>query len=249
MINALIIEDEVSQQEQLTYLLAKNCAQTIHLLGIFDSVEDGRTAIEELQPDVVFLDVHIGPKTGFDLLKALKEINFEVIFTTGYDTYAVEAFKFNAIDYLVKPIESDGLRKAVEKVRDKLVTRQKANANIEALLYNLQSKLHKSGRLKIPTMEGFEMIEIDDIAYCKADNNYTEIHFTDNSTYLSSKNLKQYEEQLRGYDFFRIHQSYLINFKHILSYNRSGWVKMTNGKELEVSPQKREAFKKWINEH
>ncbi|MEI7581829.1 LytTR family DNA-binding domain-containing protein [Runella sp.] len=250
MIRAIIVDDERHCIEQLSYLLARHCAESVNLMGAFESVEEGAQAIRQLKPELIFLDVQIKGKTGFDLLEEFSEINFEVIFITAYEKYALLAFKFSAVDYLLKPVQGEYLEKAVEKLQHKFLLRDTAKANVEALLFNMQSKSFKSRRLAIPNIKGFEMIEIDDIIYCEADNRYTDIFFKSKPKITSTRLLKEYEEQLSYYDFFRVHQSYLVSFKYVASYNsKAGIVKMTNDKEIDVSLRKRKEFNDWIEAH
>jgi two-component system LytT family response regulator len=210
--------------------------------GTYKSVEDGSQAILNLAPDLVFLDVQINDKTGFDLLKTVGKIGFEVIFTTAFDHYAVQAFKFSAVDYLLKPIDSDDLTQALEKVSEKLKKRD-FEKKVEALLSNIHKKdRHK--RISNPTSDGLIFLEVSDIVRCQSDINYTHIFLNGNKKITVSKTLKTFEELLSDCNFFRIHNSHLINLELLSNYikGKGGFVTMTDGSYLEVSIRRKEAF-------
>jgi two-component system LytT family response regulator len=180
-------------------------------------------------------------ETGFDLLTRLKDINFEVIFTTAYTEYAIKAFKFSAIDYLLKPIDIEDLKKAVGKVEKRV--NNNMNSRLKELVQNLKFGSAESYKLALPTLEGLVFIKINDIIYCEASSNYTQI-YTSEGKYLVSKTLKEYDELLSDHNFFRIHNSYLININSIKKYVKGdgGYVVLNDNTSLDVSKRKKEAF-------
>lgn len=244
MIKAIIIDDEMHCIRRLEYILA-DAVNSIELCGAFQSVETGLTAIKQLKPQLVFLDVEIDNQTGFDLLKQLPAINFDVIFTTGYDKYAVEAFKFSAIDYLLKPVDEEDLYKAVSKLQEKISVKETAK-KFESLFYNLHATNNASKKICVPVVNGIEFIAVSDIIRCESLINYTTIFLKDRQKLTVSKTLKEFEELLMDYNFFRIHKSHLINLGYIKSYHKGtgGSVIMTDGSEVEVSVRKKDDFLK-----
>lgn len=217
----------------------------IELCGSFQTTEDGYAAIKQLKPQLVFLDVEIGDKTGFDLLKQFPSINFEVIFTTGYDKYAVEAFKFSAIDYLLKPVDEDDLNNAINKLQEKISIQETAK-KFETLFYNLHAGNHASKKICVPVVNGIEFIAVNEIIRCESLVNYTTIFLKDKQKLTVSKTLKEFEELLTDYNFFRIHKSHLINLDYIKSYHKGtgGSVIMSDGSEVEVSIRRKDDFLK-----
>lgn len=243
MIKAIIIDDEQHCINRLQGLLTDFFTETIIVGGSFTTVEAGVSAIKKLRPNLVFLDVQIGEKTGFDLLHQLSEINFDVIFTTAYEKYAVQAFKFSAIDYLLKPIDPDDLKQAIEKVNEK-VHKADAAARFDTLFHNLKNIQGASKRICVPVVSGQVFLQVNTIVRCQSDVNYTTIFTTDKQKLMVAKTLKEFEEMLTEYDFYRIHNSHLINLAFIKSYNRSGFVTMNDQTELEVSTRRKEDFLK-----
>lgn len=247
MIKAVIIDDEQHCIDRLTMLLAKNCSDTVELLTGVQTVEEGLAAIKIYKPQLVFLDIEIGNKTGFDLLKQLPEINFEVIFTTAYDKYAVQAFKFSAIDYLLKPIDADELQAAIKRFNDRISQKDIAG-KFDALFHNLKNIQSTSKKICVPVLSGLVFIQTDDIIRCESSVNYTTLFLKDKQKLLVAKTLKEFEEMLTGYNFYRVHNSHLINLAYIKMYNKGkgGTVTMTDGSEIEVSTRRKDDFLKQL---
>lgn len=245
MITAIIIDDEQHCINRLTNLLSDCCADNVKLCGAFQSVEEGLQAIKQLNPQLIFLDVEIHDKTGFDLLKQLPETNFEVIFTTAYDKYAVQAFKFSAIDYLLKPIDADELHAAIKKLNEK-VYQKDITQKLDTLFYNLKSIPGSSKRICVPVLSGLVFIQTDDIIRCESSVNYTTLFLKNKQKLLVAKTLKEFEELLHDYNFYRIHNSHLINLAYIKMYNKGkgGSVTMEDGTEIEVSTRRKDEFLK-----
>lgn len=191
---------------------------------------------------MVFLDIQMQRETGFDLLTRLSSINFEVIFTTAYSEYAIKAFKFSAIDYLLKPIDIGELKASLDKVEKKLMG--SISERLHELIQNLKPPSKHGYKLALPTSDGLIFVKINDIIYCEASSNYTQIYSNDGRKHIVSRTLKEYEDLLTDHNFFRIHNSHLINLDCIKKYVRGegGYVIMNNDISLDVSKRKKEAF-------
>jgi two-component system LytT family response regulator len=242
ILRALLIDDEVHCIETLRYELQLNCPQ-VQIVGTASSGPAGIESIKELEPDLVFLDIEMPGMSGFEMLRQLGKMDFAVIFVTAYDQYALQAFRCAATDYLLKPVISDQLKDAVNRVTDNKKEPQQAKMQLEALLYNLREGI-KSPRIALPTGRGIDFVEAGDILYCNAESNYTHVVLNGNKKYTLSKTLKDVEEMLEHLDFFRIHQSHLINFKHLQRYVRDdgGYVVMQDGTHIPISKRKKEEF-------
>jgi two-component system, LytTR family, response regulator len=248
MIKAIIIDDEQHCIDRLKNLLESEYANSIQLLGEFDSVPKGYNAVKELSPELIFLDVQIHDKTGFDLLREIGKVDFEVIFTTAYDKFAVQAFKFSALDYLLKPVDSDDLKMAMDKFFSK--TQKDSSINrLDNLLLNLKSGSGLPQRIIVPTTGGFEIFETAEIVRCESDINYTTIYLKDKQKLVVARTLKEFEEMLSAFNFFRIHNSHLVNLAYIKSYNKGkgGSVVLNDGTVIEVSTRRKEDFLKKLS--
>lgn len=245
MINALIIDDEQHCIDRLANLV-KQYHQDVVLVATATSVKDGLQAIAAYQPQLLFLDVQLKDGTGFDLLKQCEHINFKIIFTTAFDKFAIEAIKFSAIGYLLKPIDEEELQQALDKIKATSVEQTRQMANI---IDTNMSQPVKKKRLTVPVGNELLFLNIDDIVRCHSDINYTTIFKNDKQKIVVAKTLKEFEEMLTGCDFFRIHNSDLINLSFLKSYNKGkgGSVILTDGTELEVSTRRKDDFLKKIN--
>ena len=237
MIKALIIDDESSCIERLNTLLHEYCP-SVEVIGTFTSVDDSLQGIAQLRPELVFLDVMIGDETGFDLLKKLPAINFKLIFTTAYEHFAVQAFKFSALDYLLKPIDPDDLKQAIEKVE-----KNELAVKLDALFHNLNNH---GKRLAIPTTTGLTFVQAADIIRCQSEANYTIIFLKDKQKITVAKTLREFENLLSEHNFYRVHNSHLINLAFVKSYNRGkgGFVNMMDETVIEVASRRKEDFLK-----
>lgn len=242
MHTAIIVDDEPAQQEILSNILQKNF-RNYELKAICSDVNSGIEKINLLKPELVFLDVVMPPKTGFDLLNYYKPIPFEVIFTTSYEQYAINAFKVSAVDYLLKPFGVDQLREALQKFEQR-VNEKNSLLHIETLLHNINSNTSSNSRIALPTLTGYVFEEIQNIIRCEADNVYSTFHLADKRQITISKTLKDCEDLLQQYNFIRIHQSHLINMRFVKEYTKGdgGFVKMTDGSVIDVSRRKKEEF-------
>ncbi|AOW19663.1 LytR/AlgR family response regulator transcription factor [Urechidicola croceus] len=241
MIKAIIIDDEQHCIDRILSYCHKY-KDSVDIIEVVQTVEGGLESIKNTQIDLLFLDVHIHNQTGFDLLKKIKHINFDIIFTTAYDKYAVQAFKFSAIDYLLKPIDRDDFNQAIEKVIDKS-KKEHFDDKVQVLLHNI-SDGNQQKKISIPTNEGYIFIEVKEIIRCQSDVNYTNIFTKNNQKITVSKTLKTFEKMLEDFNFFRIHNSHLINLSHIKKYTKgkSGYVTMIDNTNLEVSIRRKEKF-------
>ena len=234
-LNAIIVEDEETSREILKNYLRKYCPN-ISVIGEATNVDEGLVLIRNHELDVVFLDVEMPYGNAFDLLEKVGDINFETIFVTAYNQYAMDALNAHASYYLMKPISIDELIKAVDYVTE---IRTKEDALQDQVLVPKTNSVN--GKITIPQQNGFEVIETADIMFCKADDNYTEIYLNNNKKKLVSKTLKYIEERLKEANFARVHKSYLVNVNEIVKYvkGKGGSVVLSNGKEISVSASRK----------
>ncbi len=244
MIKTIIIDDEQHCIGRLLNLI-KTYNDTFNVVATCQTVEEALLATENLQPELVFLDIMIHDKTGFNYLEQLDTINFKIIFTTAFSNYAIKAFKFSAFDYLLKPIDTNDFKDCIMRLKQNMHY-SGLDIQIKSLLNNLQ-KDEKKKTITIPTSTGFEILEINNIIHCKADSSYTYIYTKDNEI-LISKPLKFYDDLLSENNFYRIHNSHLINISHVKKYNKGkgGSVTMSNNTTIDVSTRRKEAFIKLL---
>ncbi|HEV8515249.1 MAG TPA: LytTR family DNA-binding domain-containing protein [Cyclobacteriaceae bacterium] len=241
MIRGIVVDDELKSRESLKILLEDFC-EGVEVVATCQNVDESIEAIQRLNPDVVFLDIQLQRETGFDLLTRLKHFDFNVIFTTAYSEYAIKAFKFSAVDYLLKPIDIEELKRALGKLEKKIGSG--ITERLQQLMQNIRSESSGNFKLALPTVDGLIFVKVKNILYCEASSNYTEITMEDGKKYIVSRTLKEYEDLLADQDFFRVHHSTLINLNAIKKYVRGegGYVIMNNDKSLDVSKRKKEAF-------
>ncbi|MDP4286195.1 MAG: LytTR family DNA-binding domain-containing protein [Bacteroidota bacterium] len=249
MIQALIIDDEQHCIDSLSLLLKENYSQSVKEIGACHSVEEGVRAIRELKPGLVFLDVEMRNQTGFDLLQQIGEINFEVIFITAHEKYAVQAFRFSAFDYLLKPVNRNQLVTAIDKLKEKFSQKEQSQ-KIETLFHNLKTMTGVSRKISIPTGNGLLFPEVNEIIRCESDSNYTHIYLKDQQKITVARTLREFEELLADCNFYRVHNSHLINLSFIKSYQKGkgGMVTLTDNTQIEVSVRRKEQFLKKISE-
>ncbi len=245
MTRAIIIDDEQHCIDRLSDLVNTYHYASVAICGTGRSVEEGINVITALQPDRIFLDVQLHDKTGFDLLRALPKSDYGIIFTTAYEKYAIQAIKFSAVDYLLKPIDKNDLNAALIKSANE-ISKKATSAKLDVLLQNTELKNKIPKKITVPTISGFEFLEVADIIRCKSDINYTTIYSLNKQKLVVAKTLKEFEELLADYNFFRIHNSDLINLAYIKSYNKGkgGSVLLTDGTEIEVSTRRKDDFLK-----
>ena len=238
MIRTIIIDDEDRGRRTLTTQISKYCPD-LEIVGEANGVESGLEVIRNHKPDVVFLDIQMQDGTGFDLLQQIPKVNFAVIFATAYDQYAVQAFKFSATDYLLKPIDPDQLIKAVDKLKTELES-QNLNKKLEALISNKNN----FEKIALPTFDGIILVKIREIIRCQSESNYTTLFLPKGEKIVVTKTLKDFDEMLSPIGFFRIHQSHLINMAFVNKYIKGdgGAVKMEDGTTLEVARRRKDTF-------
>ncbi|HET8734995.1 MAG TPA: LytTR family DNA-binding domain-containing protein [Pricia sp.] len=243
MMKIAVIDDEQHCTNRILALLRPHRSKI--QIECFSTADEAVKGIDSLRPDIVFLDVQLHNRTGFEVLSAVSQRNFCLIFTTAYQQYAIEAFKFSAIDYLLKPIAVDDFENALQKGFEKVEEAQ-LNERISILMSHLSTN-NLSKRISIPTYEGYIFLDLSDIPRCQADINYTHVFTSSGKKYTVSKPLKHFEGLLSAYGFFRIHNSHLINLKYIKAYAKGGYVTLSDKTKLEVSVRRREAFLKVLN--
>lgn len=247
MISAVIIEDEQNNIDNLTILLKQNCPQ-VNIVGVAYNANEGENIILLQQPDIVFLDIQMPGKNGFELLKSLKITNFELIFVTAFDQYGIQAVKFSALDYLLKPINTNELINAVNKATSR-VNEKKQNQKLENLLQILeeqkQIELH---RIALSSSKETRFVRTQDIIRCESSNNYTSFYLLDGEKIIASKPIFEYEEILFRYGFIRCHQSHLVNKIHIKSWVKEdgGFLLMQDNIHVPISRQKKDQIKHLI---
>lgn len=240
MIRGIIVEDERHSRETLRGMLDRYC-KNVEIVAETDSYRGGLKEIREHHPDVVFLDIQMPDGSGFRMLEELDEINFEIIFTTAFDQFAIKAIKYSALDYLLKPIDPEELVRALKKVETKL-SNQKVNQNIQVLLDNIKARDADPHKIILSTSEKIHIIETDQIIRCESDNYYTNFFLSDGKKILVSKTLKENEQLLSDHNFIRPHKSHLVNVKFIKGFLKydGGYIEMTDGSRIPVSRRKRE---------
>lgn len=245
MLTVIIIDDEAKGRMALREKLLAYCPQTI-ILAEAANGQEALTLIQIHQPQLIFLDIEMPRMNGFEMLNELPEKNFHIIFTTAYDQYAIKAIKYAAFDYLLKPIDIEELKTAIEKIDTKENIQTKKQ--VELLQLNMQQPKNKLHKLAIPTLEGLLFYDISDIVHLEANSNYTNIYFTNKKKITASKTLKEFEELLPEDIFFRTHHSYLINLNYIKRYIKGdgGQIEMTNGTFVDVARRKKDEFLKAI---
>lgn len=241
MLRAIIIDDEPKGRSILQQLIALHAPQ-LTIVGLAANADEGLKIIDSHKPDVVFLDVEMPGKSGFELLRELGSIDFKVVFVSAHNHYSLKAIKFHAFDYLLKPIDLDELKQTI----DKLLKSSQAHVH-EMLSELLTASKHGNselGKIAISSLTSIDLINVDDILFCEASANNTVVYLTNNKKIVATKNLKEYEDLLAGHRFFRIHHAYLVNLKHVAKYikGEGGSVILSNQKELEVSRRKKQDF-------
>jgi two-component system LytT family response regulator len=241
--NVVIVEDEYTSQQYLKKILEDAFSQ-LQIVAIADNVPDAIAAIRLHKPKIVFLDVEIKQGTGFDVIEKISDRSFDIIFTTAFNTFAVEAFRYHAIDYLLKPLIEEQVIEATRRCLEK-TDMQKHYEQIENLLHQVK---HSKTRLTIHTLDGMEFIEVADIIYAEANRNYTELWLKSGQKITTSKKLGEIEQSLPSHSFLRVHHSYLVNFNYISKYHkgRGGYLVTHTGVSIPVSPSRKVLLLSWL---
>lgn len=242
-LRTILVDDETRGINSLQKLLQMNCPE-VEIIGSSNNPDEAVRLIETATPNLVFLDINMPEKNGFELLKEIADIDFEIIFVTAHNEYALQAFHFSAIDYLLKPVEVDLLIQAVKRAA-KRIEGKVINENLETLMYNMkQNRLPQDMKICIHSLKGFQVINLKEIIYCEAASNYSIFHLTDQPSICASRPIHEYETLLEDAGFLRVHKSFLVNLNQIKEYHRGegGTVILSNNIEVEISRRKKELF-------
>lgn len=247
MIKGVIIEDEQNARETLRILVEKYC-KNVEVVGEANDVKSGLECIKKYQPELVFLDIEMPDGDGFDLLAKVRKFDFDIIFTTAYSEFAVQAFKYNTVDYLLKPIVHEELIQAVDKAEMELQTRDLSEKFNQLLDYINKGK--NKNRIVLSTSERYDIVDISEIIMCKSDRNYTSFYLEDGKVVTVSKTMKEFEETLLTNGFIRSHRQYFVNIDHIKSFGRteSNVIRLTHDLEAPVSTRNKEKLLELIHQ-
>ncbi|MEO5892229.1 MAG: LytTR family DNA-binding domain-containing protein [Ferruginibacter sp.] len=238
-IKALIIDDETTAVKTLS-LMIKHYIPEITLLKTTTDVYEGLLLLKNSEPQLLFLDIHMPVMSGFELLKQLPQVNFSIIFTTAHDEYAIDAIRFSALDYLLKPIDADELRNAFNRFTE----RQHGHAGHRSLYNNFMDNLNvtdkKDFKLALPTLKGTFFYKPEDIIRLEGEGNYTKFFFVNKPPVLTTYTMKNYEDILMNYGFIRIHKSHLVNKIHVINYRTDGTLNMSDSSKVEISRRRKE---------
>jgi two-component system, LytTR family, response regulator len=244
-IKALIIDDEAPAVKTLSLMIHHYLPGITELKSTNDPHE-GLFLLKSFQPHLLFIDIQMPVMSGFELLKQLPQINFSIIFTTAHDEYAIEAIRFSALDYLLKPIDADELRNSF----DRFIQKQNSDVNIQPLynnfIYNLNVKDKKDFKLALPTLQGTFFYKPEEIVRLEGESNYTKFFFTGQKAMLTSKTLKEYEDILLSHNFIRVHKSHIVNKLHVVNYTSDGMLTMTDGSKVEISRRRKEEVMEYL---
>lgn len=246
MIKAILIDDDSNLRTGMKGLLAMFAPQ-IEIIGEADTVATGVAIIEKVKPQLIFLDIQLTDGTGFDILeeitKTYGKIESQVVFITAHEEFAIKAFRFSALDYLLKPVDPEELNKVIEKI-NKTILKNNEFSNVELLLENIKKQTNSFKRIALSNSDGIHLFEISDIIRCESEDNYTKFFIKNNKTILISKTLKEYEELLKEHGFVRIHQSHLINLAYLKSYIKKdgGYIIMADNSNIPISQRKKESL-------
>lgn len=240
MIRTILVEDEAKARETLANMIGMYCP-SIQIIDQVENVQKGISSINYHKPDLVFLDIQMPDGTGFDLLKQLKDYNFKLVFVTAFEEHAIKAFKFSAVDYLLKPVDPEELVRTVTKI-EHIIEKENNEIKLKALLENIESISTEVKKIVLRTAESIHIVKVKDIIRCESSSNYTQFYFLDNKKLLVSKTLKEFDEMLKDYGFFRVHQSHLVNIHFIQSFEKGegGYLIMNDNSRIPVSYRKKE---------
>ncbi|HDO26971.1 MAG TPA: response regulator transcription factor [Bacteroidetes bacterium] len=245
MLKAVVIEDEPKTREAITNIINRLC-HDIKVVANGHNIKTGIDAIYNGHPDILLIDVELSDGTAFDILRHVFNIDFQIIFVTAHEGYALKAIKFSAFDYILKPFSVEELTLAVDKAAE-AVSRKKTEVNLETLLNNIDNREQK--RIVLKTADEIHLVNISDIINCEADSSYTHFFLKDGSQLTVSNHLKEYDELLKDHHFFRVHHSYLVNLNEVKKFHKisNAYVLMSNGKKVPVSSRKKERLLEKFN--
>lgn len=247
MIKALIVDDEQKARNILQHYINSFIPEITEIRQA-DSVDNANEVLKDYQPGIIFLDVEMPHKNGFDFLVQLKDPQFDVIFTTAYNQYAIQAIRFSALDYLLKPVDPDELKAAVQRHLEKKETAVQKKELLDNLVSNIEKKDVKDFKIAVPSSEGVYFFMINDILHLEAESSYTHIHLANRKPFIASKTLKHFEDMLDEFKFIRTHKSHLVNPQHITRIsNDNEFVLLTDGTKVEVSRRKKDEVLQQLN--
>ncbi len=237
MIKALIVEDELYIRKGLISMI-QSLEKNIDILGECESVKEAITITKACKPDLVFLDINLKDGIAFDFLEEVKDLFFQVIFITAYDQYALQALKNGAVDYILKPVDIEELEKAIDKIQT--IDQEQQEEQLKIVKEQLVD--HKKEYMVLRLQEGYQVIRFQSLMYCQSDKGYTTFYLDNKKSYIASKPIKEFEEQLPEELFFRTHQSYVVNLKFVDKYDKNGYIFLKNDEKIPVSTRKKEEF-------
>ncbi len=246
-LSCIIVDDELKSRENLRILLQDFC-EDVSVMALCANIAEATSALKHNRVDLVFLDIQMQRESGFDLFAQIEAPTFDVVFTTAHAEYAIKAFKFSALDYLLKPIDIAELNACIERARLKKLAQSSSaplpDPRFEQFILNLKSTQSQHYKLALPTNTGLIFVKVSDILYCEASSNYTILYFADGKKQIVTRTLKEYEDLLTDCDFFRIHNSYLVNMNCVKQYIRGegGQIVLSNNQVLDVSKRRKETF-------
>lgn len=243
MVRTIIVDDSSTSRITLHKILTNTFANRFSVVATCESADEAKIAIEQFKPELVFLDIEMPNKNGFELLDEIKNIDFEVVFTTSHTKFAIKAIKSDALDYLIKPINTIDLIETIKRFETKLLKKMEGKSHTPTN-ENLASDAVIISKIALPTEKGYEFLTINSILYCEANSNYCKVICIDGKEIVLAKTLKAIEQMLPSNLFHRIHKTYLVNLNHITKYNKTNSleIELTNGKKLPVSFRQKENF-------
>ncbi|HSG67092.1 MAG TPA: LytTR family DNA-binding domain-containing protein [Bacteroidales bacterium] len=244
MIRTVIIDDEVKARETIENMLLTYCPE-VEIVGMAGSVKEGGKVVQKLKPELVFLDIKMGDGTGFDLLRQVQDQDFFLVFITAFEEFAIRAIKFSALDYILKPLDPDELIGAVEKAKQ-AIEKENLSFRLEALFENLDILNNKNKKIVLKTTNSVHIVNLSDIIRCESEKNYTHFYTVQGEKVTVSKTLKEFNELLTEYSFYRVHQSHLVNLTHVRRYDKQdgGYLVMDDESNVPVSFRKKEDLMK-----
>ena len=249
MLKIIVIDDEAPARSNLKQIIKDNFNDIV-IIGEADGVESGVALLNKTAPDLVLLDINLSQGSGFDILEQVDQINFRVIFVTAYDQYAIKAFQFNALDYILKPIEIDYLKEAIKKAKEELEHRYITKKELGVVLDNY-NKNDNDKKLVIYESNKIAFLTLKDIMWCEAEGNYTTFYFVDGTKKVASKTLKLFEAQLPESIFYKVHKSNIININYVKEYHKEegGYLILKDNTKIAIARRRKEDFLKTLQEH
>ena len=244
----MIVDDKTAAIELLRWRIQENCPEITRVVSA-TSIDEALPLLKNFQPEILFLDIQFPQQTGFDLLAKAEQWNFELIFTTAFNEYAIQAIRLSALDYLLKPITGEDLRRAMDRYQAKQQSKTSGGEEqYQTFLQNLSRTDHSSLRLALPGSTGTSYVWLKDIIRLQAERNYTRIYFNNGKNFLSAKTMAEFEKLLRDAGFVRIHRSHLVNIQHLAAAQKDGVVIMNDGSQVEVSRRKKSVIEASIRQ-